>query len=623
LRERFIEQLMVALYRSGRQAHALETYRVARQSLVDELGLEPSGRLRELEQAILRQDPALGPVSLAQRLGRTGRRPRVAAATVAGCAALLVVLVVTLGTGGQHPRRALPRPGLILLDAATGSVRANVPVGDAQGYTTFGEGFLWTMGENGIMSQVDPHRGRLVRAIPVGVTPAGVAVGARSVWVSDRNSPTLVRIDALTGQVNQRTHLSQRGLRHRVPNGGIAIDDGSLWIARGSEAIDRLDPSTLRLQHRVRLNQRGCGTAGCPLAAGGGRVWMAGGDNGTLTGIDEATNRAVATAKLRPYLCCLAVGGGSVWVAEAHGIAQLSPQGRIRRRFGVGSASVGTIAYDHGFLWATADTAGKLLRIGAHDGHVRATHLGNVLIGTAAHAGIVVANALPLVTNATHGLGPKVLRIGLTQDWLNTADPAVTRSPSGTGRWQWQLHNATCAELYRHPDAAGAAGDALQPELAAGLPQRSAGGRRWTIALRSGLRFSPPLNRPVTGEDIRASIVRALSPQLGPSAHAAGVLRSVDGLRAYRRGAKDVPGISLRRGALVVRTIRPVDDLAARWRCPTSASCPRGSPHPPVATRIPFPPRVRTTLLPTKVERWQSCVPTPDTTGREDNTSTA
>jgi ABC-type transport system substrate-binding protein len=198
------------------------------------------------------------------------------------------------------------------------------------------------------------------------------------------------------------------------------------------------------------------------------------------------------------------------------------------------------------------------------------------------------------VTNATHGLGPKVLRIGLTQDWLNTADPAVTRSPSGTGRWQWQLHNATCAELYRHPDAAGAAGDALQPELAAGLPQRSAGGRRWTIALRSGLRFSPPLNRPVTGEDIRASIVRALSPQLGPSAHAAGVLRSVDGLRAYRRGAKDVPGISLRRGALVVRTIRPVDDLAARLALPYFCVLPAGIPTPaggypdPIPTAGPY-----------------------------------
>ena len=47
---------MLALYRSGRQAEALAAYREARRMLVDELGIEPSQDLRELEQAILRQE---------------------------------------------------------------------------------------------------------------------------------------------------------------------------------------------------------------------------------------------------------------------------------------------------------------------------------------------------------------------------------------------------------------------------------------------------------------------------------------------------------------------------------------------------------------------------------------
>jgi DNA-binding SARP family transcriptional activator len=59
LRERLRCQLMLALYRSGRQAEALEAYRSARGALLDELGIEPSAPLRELEQAILRQDPEL------------------------------------------------------------------------------------------------------------------------------------------------------------------------------------------------------------------------------------------------------------------------------------------------------------------------------------------------------------------------------------------------------------------------------------------------------------------------------------------------------------------------------------------------------------------------------------
>ena len=59
LRERPRCQLMLALYRAGRQAEALEAYQRARAALVEELGIEPSRPLRELHQAILNQDPSL------------------------------------------------------------------------------------------------------------------------------------------------------------------------------------------------------------------------------------------------------------------------------------------------------------------------------------------------------------------------------------------------------------------------------------------------------------------------------------------------------------------------------------------------------------------------------------
>lgn len=59
LRERLRRQLMLALYRSGRQAEALEVYKSTRELLINELGIEPSRALHDLERAILRQDPSL------------------------------------------------------------------------------------------------------------------------------------------------------------------------------------------------------------------------------------------------------------------------------------------------------------------------------------------------------------------------------------------------------------------------------------------------------------------------------------------------------------------------------------------------------------------------------------
>jgi DNA-binding SARP family transcriptional activator len=67
-RERLRAQLMLALYRDGRQAEALDVYRRTRDEFVAELGIEPGPMLQQLQQAILRQDPSLdGPLAVPER----------------------------------------------------------------------------------------------------------------------------------------------------------------------------------------------------------------------------------------------------------------------------------------------------------------------------------------------------------------------------------------------------------------------------------------------------------------------------------------------------------------------------------------------------------------------------
>ena len=127
-RERLRREHMLALYRSGRQADALDAYQQARRTLIDELGIEPGPELQELERAILRQDSALALASARARSNipapltpLVGRRLELAALTSLVRAGQARLLTLTGPGGTGKTRLALESAWELVSDFADGA----------------------------------------------------------------------------------------------------------------------------------------------------------------------------------------------------------------------------------------------------------------------------------------------------------------------------------------------------------------------------------------------------------------------------------------------------------------------------------------------------------------------
>ena len=202
-RERLRGQLMLALYRSGRQADALAAYREARGWLRDELGLEPSHRLWELERAILAQDPALDLRGDDRHAGsrRVGDRRRRGGVLIAAGAAILlaaiVLVAVVLASSSTTTVRVAPN-SLAAIDISSDRVTAAAPVGARPGAVVFGFGSLWVANlDDQDVSRIDPRTLRTVRnisvsrpqlALPLLVVPCGCS---RRIWT---RTPSPLRV---------------------------------------------------------------------------------------------------------------------------------------------------------------------------------------------------------------------------------------------------------------------------------------------------------------------------------------------------------------------------------------------------------------------------------------------
>ncbi len=605
LRERLRGQLMLALYRSGRQAEALRVYGDARKRLVAELGLEPGQALQDLEQAILRHDPSLELAPAPARAGQASRkrRPALLAALALVLAAVAAAAGVVLASGGTQSSHAQPlaEPDSVALVAAkSGEVIGQARAVPSPAFTAFGEGALWNVSDTGELSKIDAVTGTVIARLNTGVpVPCGLAAGLGSVWVTDCNSPTLVQIEPAHTVVLHQIRLPKADVPGvEDATGEVAVGAGSVWVARGFENpswVERLDPDTGRVR-RTLIPQGGAQR----LAFGDGALWVSGGiaDVGVpkLSKIDPRTNEATpALASFGNAFSSIAVGGGFVWGATTsdHAIWKFGEDGSLVGPIKLAMAA-DDLTYADGAVWAADGEAGTVVRVDSTTNESRTYALGHDLRSVAVRRGAIAVGVQASGQDVTTGLEGRILHVALGSNYLDwsSTDPAATQTAFNP--YQVQFQYATCAKLLNYPDSAGAAGRRLVPEVAVSWPEVTDGGRTYTFRIRDGYRFSPPSNEPVTAESFRHAIERFLSPRMQRPWQGA-VLQDVVGARAYNSGrAPHIAGISAHGDTLVIRLVKPAGDLPARLALPFFCAVtarlhivPHGLPY-PIPTAGPY-----------------------------------
>ena len=248
--ERLHGQLMLALYRAGRQTEALGVYRATRRLLVEELGIEPAGALQRLERAILVHDPSLTPsrqVPPAERREagqerEAGRRgPRLAVAVAALLAVTAVVSFLLAHRGGTAATRLGPdRLGVI--DPRSGRLVASVEVGTDVTSLEAGDGVVWAASETADVAVRITAKTRAVQTIGLPVAPAALAVARDAVWVVGDGK--LVSIDVGRNQPLDPVVIAPPSARLT-----IAVGLGGVWATHQARLeVDRLDAGAGRVQ---------------------------------------------------------------------------------------------------------------------------------------------------------------------------------------------------------------------------------------------------------------------------------------------------------------------------------------------------------------------------------------
>lgn len=490
LRERLLASLMLALYRAGRQAAALEVFRSARRRFADELGIEPGPRLAQLERLILEHDPSLivespAPARIRRRVRHARRDAAAVLVLVVGavCGGIVLGLLTRAHGGGQSGASAR----LSRLDVRTDRVVAVPQLSAAPASLAVGNGSLWIADASGNdLLRADISTGAVTDRIPLTAQPGAVAVGAGSVWVASTTGSSVTRVDMTTDSVTQVT-----------PVGGsvttLAFVDGSLWAGdAANDAVLRVEPRSGQVDQAVAVGARPSA-----IAAGVGLIWVAGYDTGAIYAIDPSSGVPVASVHVGEGPTSLVFAAGSLWVANRLDgtVSRVDPRRvRVMETLSAGSAPVALAATGRS-VWVANESSGTITRIDVTRSRVSST----TPVGGRPAALATAPSTGDRDTSVWVGTLPPLRRRGGTLVLLQThrflsTDPQIGFAELPPAQFLGLVNDG----LVSFDHTAGSQGLQLVPDLALAIPPAADGGRSFTFRLRPAIRYS-------TGRLVKAS----------------------------------------------------------------------------------------------------------------------
>jgi streptogramin lyase len=396
---------MLALYRAGRQAEALEAYAEARRTLVDDLGIEPSEALQRLQQAILRHDPSLEtPEGAAAVNGlapgetatpatatdaeageertRTPFRARRWQLALAGALLAAAAAAAAILSDSATPR-ILPN-SLVQLNPRTGKPILVKQVGAEPNPITITPSAIWTVDDTTV-SRLDLHTHRVdTSGITTGTNPFGIVFDRTGdAWITSASESQYAgHVNAFVTRVSRGPGVTSPGVLDPgseqldtrplpLPMAGLeALGGGYLWAIVGPHGPlpgdNRVAVVNLRTRQASTLKLDESATS---VAYGYETAWIGtyGGGTYSRATVEDARIEAFRAGSSKPEKVILdkngadwgpfsiAVGDGAVWVVtSSHQLFKIDPITlRIHHRLDLSPEEPSSVAVGAGAVWTT------------------------------------------------------------------------------------------------------------------------------------------------------------------------------------------------------------------------------------------------------------------------------